>query len=61
MELLDKSFVELKGITKELNKSVKHKQILEQMQMNAKSEYESEGLDKNIVAVTKALGVKRKN
>lgn len=49
-KLVAKSFVKLKEITKELNEVVKHKKILEQIQREAKSEYESKGLDKDIMA-----------
>lgn len=40
---------------------MKDKQILEQMQREVKTNYEAKGLDKEIVAVTKAISVIRKN
>lgn len=60
-KLVTKSFDELKGIPKELNKDVNDKQLLEHMQRDAKTEYETKDLDKDIVAVTKALSIIRKN
>lgn len=44
----------------ELSKVVKEKQTLDQMQKDAKTKYESKGLDMEIVSVTKAITIFRK-
>lgn len=59
-KLLAKFFDELKEITIELSKVVKDKQTMDQMQKDAKTKYESRGLDKEIVSVTKAISIIRK-
>ena len=60
-DLAKKFFVELKEITKELSADAqKDKQTLEQMRRDAKTEFETKGLDKEIVTVTKAISTIRK-
>jgi hypothetical protein len=58
-EMVMKHFIELRKISKKLNKAVKDKQAVEKMRSEAKTESERKDLNKEIVELTKVLSVMR--